>query len=67
MRLLQVYQVGISYADSIEQIDVISFIDVLRSKYSRLVCVVFAGELVIEALQGHRASRKVIILGTDPI
>ncbi len=61
------YQVGISYADSIEQIYVISFIDVLRSKYSRLVCVVFAGELAVEALQGHGASRKVIILGTDPI
>ena len=58
---------GISYADSIEQVDVISFIDVLRSKYSRLVCVVFAGELTVEALQGHRAGRKVIVLGTDPI
>lgn len=67
MRLLQVYQVGISYADGIEQVDVISFVDVLRSKYSRLVCVVFAGELAVEALQGHRAGRKVIVLGTDPI
>lgn len=58
---------GISYADGIEQVDVISFIDVLRSKYSRLVCIVFAGELAVEALQGHGAGRKVIILGTDPI
>ena len=58
---------GISYADSIEQIDVISSIDVLRSKHSRLVSVVFTGELAVEALQGHRTGRKVIILGTDPI
>ncbi len=67
MRLLQVDQVGISYADGIEQIDVISFIDVLRSKYSRLVCIIFAYKLAVEALQGHRAGRKVIVLGTDPI